>query len=269
MRIALVQVASPDDEPLAHRRERVRELVAGIASDVDLVVLPELWGVGYNHFDAYAASSESMHGPTVQTFATIAAERRCYIHVGSIVRRAHEELSNTAILLDQTGQVAHHYNKVHVFGYQSREAELLTAGRHLGATATAFGHIAATTCYDLRFPGLWTELVAAGAQLVVVPAAWPAARLDHWTLLTEARALDNQVYVIACNATGTHGGVTLAGRSRIVDPWGGVVAEAGDTEAVLIADIDPGLVGRTRTAFPVLADRLADYAPLVKRTVNA
>lgn len=269
MRIALVQVASPDDESLAHRRERVRELVAGIASDVDLIVLPELWGVGYNHFDAYATSAESMHGPTVQTFATIAAERRCFIHVGSIVRRAGEELSNTAILLDQTGQVAHHYNKVHVFGYKSREGDLLTAGRHLSVTATAFGRIAATTCYDLRFPGLWTELVAAGAQVVVVPAAWPALRQDHWALLTRARALDNQVYVIACNAAGTHAGVALAGRSRIVDPWGGVVAEAGDVESVLIADIDPGLVDRTRTAFPVLADRLAHYASLTKRTVNA
>jgi predicted amidohydrolase len=265
VKIALVQVASPDDETPAHRLERVRSLVADITSPVDLIVLPELWRVGFNHFDQYADVAESMHGPTVQTFARIAAQRNCMLHVGSIIRRNDDALANTAILLDRTGQIAHHYDKVHVFGYQSREATLLRAGRQVYSAATPFGPIAATTCYDLRFPGLWTQLVAAGAQIVVVPAAWPAARREHWQLLTAARALDSQVFVIACNATGTHGGVELGGHSRVVDPWGRVVAEADAAEGVSVVDIDPSLVAQTRTEFPVLQDRLADYTTLTTR----
>jgi predicted amidohydrolase len=269
MKIALVQVASPDDETPAHRLERVSTLVAGITAPVDLIVLPELWHVGFNHFDQYDAVAQSMHGPTVQTFARIAAERNCQVHIGSIVRRNDAALSNTAILLDRTGQIVHHYDKVHVFGYQSHEAALLTPGRQVYSSATPFGPIAATTCYDLRFPGLWTQLVAAGAHIVVVPAAWPEARREHWQLLTAARAVDNQVFVVACNAVGTHAGVTLGGHSRVVDPWGRVVAEAGDAEGVTVVDIDPQLVEQTRTEFPVLQDRLADYSTLNTRKVTA
>jgi predicted amidohydrolase len=269
MKIALVQIASPDDESAAHRLERVRSLVAGIAAPVDLIVLPELWRVGFNHFDQYDALAESMHGPTVQTFAKIAAQRNCQIHVGSIVRRNDNALSNTAILLDRTGQIVHHYDKVHVFGYQSREAVLLTPGRHVYSSATPFGPIAATTCYDLRFPALWTQLVAAGAHIVVVPAAWPAARREHWRLLTTARAVDNQVFVVACNAVGTHGGVEVGGHSRVVDPWGRVVTEADDAEGVTVVDIDPDLVAQTRSEFPVLSDRLADYTALITRKATS
>ncbi|MHA4854554.1 carbon-nitrogen family hydrolase [Rhodococcus sp. MSC1_016] len=265
MKIALVQVASPDSESPAHRLERVRETVAGIDQDVDLIVLPELWRVGFNHFDRYDSDAESLHGPTVQVFAALASERKCLIHIGSIVQRGDATLRNTSILLDATGQIVHHYSKVHVFGYQSRETQLLSPGNQLYSSATPHGVVAATTCYDLRFPGMWTELVRAAAEIVIVPAAWPAARREHWQLLTAARALDNQLFVIACNATGTHGGVELAGHSRIVDPWGRVVVEADDREGVTIAEIDPALVYRTRAEFPVLADRLDDYTALNKR----
>ena len=265
MKIALVQVASPDDETPTQRRERVYAIVAGIEHSVDLIVLPELWRVGFNHFDLYETEAESLHAATVQRFAALAAERRCFIHIGSIVQRNDGALKNTSIMLDASGQIAHHYSKVHVFGYQSLESKLLTPGDQIYSTATGFGVVSATTCYDLRFPGLWTELVAAGSEIVIVPAAWPAARREHWQLLTAARAVDNQVFVIACNAVGTHGGAELAGYSRIVDPWGTVVAEAGTDEGITYAEIDPALVGRTRAEFPVLADRLDDYSSLNKR----
>lgn len=265
MRIALVQVASPDDETPTDRRERVHTLVSGIEESVDLIVLPELWRVGFNHFDSYSSESESFHAATVQRFSSLAADRKCLIHIGSIVQQNNGLLKNTSILLDAMGQIAHHYSKVHVFGYQSLESELLTPGDQIYSTATDFGVVSSTTCYDLRFPGLWTELVAAGSEIVIVPAAWPAARQEHWRLLTAARALDNQVFVIACNAVGRHGGTEFAGHSRIVDPWGTVVVEAGNEEGVTIAEIDPRLVERTRTEFPMLADRLDDYSVLNKR----
>lgn len=276
VKVALVQVASPDGEPFGARVERVADAVAGLRG-VDLVVLPELWGVGYNNFASYGAAAEEWEGgdlaggdlaggasPTLAAFAPLARGLGCHLHVGSVVeRRPSGALRNTAVLLGPDGQVAHTYSKVHVFGYASQEKDLLEPGSSVGAATTPFGVLAATTCYDLRFPGLWSELVAAGAELVVVPAAWPARRRGHWRLLTAARAVDNQVYVLACNAAGGHAGVRLGGASRVVDPWGVVLGEAGeDGEEVLVVDLDPGAVGRTRAEFPALRDRLPDYRVL-------
>lgn len=268
MRVALAQIASPDTETPAHRLERVRRSLIDFSADADLVVLPELWRVGYNHFDDYQAAAETLDGPTVQVLQAVARDRRCYVHVGSIVERTDSgKLRNTAVLIDPDGRIAHHYSKVHVFGYQSREAGLLLPGRRIRVTDTAFGPAAATTCYDLRFPGLWTELVGAGAEIVIVPAAWPKARLAHWRLLTSARAVDNQVVVIACNAVGTHNGVELGGHSRVVDPWGEVLGEADGSEGFTLVEIDPAVVGRTRAEFPVLGDRLDDYGVLTPQEV--
>jgi predicted amidohydrolase len=268
MKVALAQIASPDTESPAHRLERVRQLLAGFRADADLIVLPELWRVGYNHFDGYPAAAEPLDGPTVQVLQTVARERQCYVHAGSIVERTDGgKLRNTAVLIAPDGRIVHHYSKIHVFGYRSLEAELLLPGQQIRVVDTAFGPTAATTCYDLRFPGLWTELVRGGAEIVIVPAAWPKARLAHWRLLTSARAVDNQVIVIACNAVGTHNGVELGGHSRVIDPWGEVLAEAGDAEGFTIAEIEPGVVGRTRAEFPVLSDRLDDYGFLTRREV--
>lgn len=262
MKISLVQVASPDDESAAARLDRVAATVANVGNAPDLIVLPELWGVGFNHFDNYHSEAESLSGATVSTFSQIAAERGCFIHAGSFVHQDGDVLRNSGVLLGPDGSLVHSFDKVHIFGYQSRETELLTPGTRVRAVHTPFGQVSGTTCYDLRFPGLWTRLVDAGAELVIVPAAWPAARLAHWQLLTAARAVDNQVFVISCNAVGTHGGVELAGHSRIVDPWGEVVVEAETNEGITTAEIDPELVRRTRDEFPVLANRLADYSTL-------
>jgi predicted amidohydrolase len=132
---------------------------------------------------------------------------------------------------------------------------LLSPGARADVAETPLGTVGMTTCYDLRFPELYRVLVDRGAQLVVVPAAWPAARLEHWRLFTRARAVENQVFLLACNAAGTQAGVRLGGHSVVVDPWGRVVAEAGDDEEVLLAELDLQTLTDIRTEFPVLDDR--------------
>ena len=121
---------------------------------------------------------------------------------------------------------------------------------------TDFGVVGMAICYDLRFPELFRGLLDAGAELIVVPAAWPAARLTHWRLLTRTRALEEQVFLLACCATGTHGDMCQAGHSVVVDPWGTVLGEAGTTEEILTVDLDMTEVTRIRTELPVLRDRV-------------
>lgn len=269
MRIALVQVASPAAEPADVRRQRVVDMLRS-AKGADLVVLPELWAPGYFAFDSYTTEAETLSGPTVSAMAAVAKELSCLVHVGSFVEQVPTGgVRNTAALLGADGAVLHTYSKVHVFGYQSREAELLQPGDALGASPTPFGRLASTTCYDLRFPELWRRLVDVGAEMVVVPAAWPAARVDHWRLFTSARAVEEQVHIVACNAVGEQAGKALGGHSRVVDPWGEVLVEAGTDEGITWCAVSPSRVGEVREEFPVLRDRLDSYDGLALTEVSS
>ena len=256
MRIALLQLASPPEESPAERRDRAGRMLAE-AGEADLVVLPELWAAGYFSFEEYPRRAEPLDGPTVAAGREWARRLSAHIHLGSILERDEfGRLFNTAVLLRPDGSIAHTYRKVHVFGYASREAELLTPGAALDVADTTFGRVGATTCYDLRFPELWRDLVDRGARSVVVPAAWPEARREHWRVFTTCRAVEQQVLLIACNAVGVQqGGVRLAGHSRVVDPWGVLLVEAGEQEEVVWCDADPCVVDQVRAEFPVLADR--------------
>jgi predicted amidohydrolase len=257
MKVALVQVASPLDEPVSARRTRVGEMVAD-AAGADLIVLPELWGPGYFSFDSYPLLAEPMSGDTVGACRQWARQLHCHLHLGSFLEcDSAGGLHNTALLIGPGGEIVHSYRKIHVFGYQSRERELLVPGNTLSVSKSALGPIAATTCYDLRFPELWRALIDAGAETVVVPAAWPAARREHWRLFTSTRAVEEQILLIACNAVGVQSGVELGGYSRVVDPWGTVLVEAGAEEGVVTCEVDPAVVATAREEFPVLSNRAA------------
>ena len=263
-RVALVQVASPPQEQQVDRIARVAQLLRGY-DGVDLFVLPELWSPGYFAFDHYEERAETLDGPTVTAMAAVARELGSWVHLGSIVERGERgELFNTAVLIDAAGTIAQTYRKVHVFGYQSLESQLLTPGSSLSVVESPVGPLASTTCYDLRFPGLWQQISERGAEAAVIPAAWPAARREHWRVLSQARAIEHQLWVLACNACGDQGGVQLGGFSRIVDPTGHVVAECGDDEQVIVATIPRDAVGLARAEFPVISDRLeaAQYRAL-------
>ncbi|MEE6272659.1 carbon-nitrogen family hydrolase [Georgenia sp. MJ206] len=262
MRVGLVQVASPDGEDPDARRRRVAEMIRS-APPCDLYVLPELWAAGYFSFEQYTERAESLDGPTVSLLAEVARERRAHIHVGSVLEDVPGgRLRNTAVLLDPDGHVVSTYSKIHVFGYRSAEATLLEPGESLATVETPLGRLASTTCYDLRFPGLWQRLSDLGAETTVVPAAWPRERLEHWRLFVSVRAVEHQMFVIACNAVGEQHGTVLGGHSRVVDPWGTVLLELGEDEEVGVCEIDPGQVAAVRREFPVLGDRLPSYDAL-------
>lgn len=255
VKIALIQVASPDDESVEDRRKRVERLVSQ-AEGCELVVLPELWAAGYFSFPFYRQHAETPDGPTVSNARRWALRLGCYVHAGSYIESAPGgRLYNATALVAPDGSVVHRYRKVHVFGYQSLEQELLTPGSTVSTAAVPWGMLGATTCYDLRFPEIWRGLIDIGAELVVTPAAWPADRLEHWRLFTTARAVENQLLVIGCNAAGRQGDVALAGHSRVVDPWGNLLVEAGVDEGIVTVEVDHGVIARTRREFPVLQDR--------------
>jgi predicted amidohydrolase len=269
LRVALCQIASPDDEPKTERIARVQALLAHL-KDADLVVLPELWSTGYAHFDRYRSEAEKGDGPTISMCRNMARDKGFYLAAGTYLElTAGDRCRNTSVLIGPDGEVLHRFSKVHLFGYRSREVDILTPGTALPVLRLPFANYAATTCYDLRFPGLWDQMGRRGAELVVVPAAWPSARIDHWRALTTARAIESQLFLLACNAARVargkgSGGGAGGGRSRIVSPVGELLAEAGEGEETVWADLDLRQLDAWRDEFPVLHDRLADYSGLTE-----
>jgi predicted amidohydrolase len=166
--------------------------------------------------------------------------------------------ANTSVLLAPDGGIAATYRKIHLFGFDEGEAAMLQAGTREVVANTPLGRTGLTTCYDLRFPELYRSLLAEDSHTFLVPAGWPARRIEHWRVLLRARAIENQALVVAANGVGEHAGVLLGGRSCVIDPWGEVLVEAlPDRECLVLAACDPSLVDRTRQAFPVLRDRRA------------
>lgn len=225
-------------------------------------MLPELWPVGAFAYQSFEDEAEPLEGPTHQAMAEAARDAGVWLHAGSIVERdAGGLLYNTSLVFTPGGERAAAYRKIHRFGFDKGEAVLMAAGDDLVTVDLPGTTLGLATCYDLRFPELFRGLTDAGARVLVVPAGWPERRRAHWTLLAQARAVENQAYVLACGSAGTHAGVQQAAHSIVVDPWGEVLAEAGADEEVLTADIDPALVARTRKQFPALKDRRLGLAP--------
>ncbi len=267
MRLALAQLDVASGDPDANRK-RAHEAIRRAAADgADLVVLPELFTVGYFAFDRYSREAEPLDGETLTGLAETAATEGVAVVAGSIVEDlaastergfetpAEEGLANTAVFLDRDGTRQAVYRKHHLFGYGSAEQELLVAGESLPTVSFEGFTLGMTTCYDLRFPELYRSLVDAGATLTVVPSAWPYPRVEHWELFGRARAVENLMYVGAVNGVGQFSDAELLGRSTIYDPWGTTLASANDDPALVSADLSPETVATRREEFPALADR--------------
>ena len=261
MRASVIQIAVNEDESVEARRRRVAAMVREQAGS-DLVVLPELWTTGAFAYEAFGREAEPLEGPTYEAMAKAASDAGVWLHAGSIPERDPDgPLYNTSLVFSPSGDLAAAYRKIHRFGFDKGEAVLMGAGTELVTVRLPATTLGLSTCYDLRFPELVRGLVDAGAETLVVSAGWPERRRSHWTLLAQARAVENQAFVVACGTAGTHAGVPQAGHSIVVDPWGEVLARAGADEEVLTAEFDPGKVATTREQFPALKDRMLGLQP--------
>ena len=260
MRIAAVQFDFDETDPFDARVDRMLGLVATAAVDAetmtDLVVLPELWPNGGFTYQRWEPTAQPLDGPLIARLQDAARSASVVLHAGSFIER-HDDgsLTNTAVLIERDGSIAAVYRKIHLFGFTDGEPKYLAGGDDLVVADTSVGRVGLSTCYDLRFPEMYRRLTDQQTDVFVVPAAWPLSRVGHWTVLAQARAIENQTPLIAVNTSGTHGGVPMGGRSIIVDAAGGVLTEAGADEMVLRAEVDPAATREWRERFPALGDR--------------
>ena len=254
MHVALIQLASTTDS--AANRVVIDEMLGGLGPEwLDLVVLPE----GSMHDfgrpeDDLSAIAEPLDGPFVQLLAAHALRLGATI-VGGMFEATDGLPFNTLVVLGPDGALRHTYRKIHLydsFGY--RESDRLRCGEIEPLVVDVRGHsVGLMTCYDLRFPELSRLLIDAGADVLVVPAAWVQGeiKLDHWTTLLRARAIENTVPVIAVGQCGEH----YVGHSLVIDARGSIVDEAGADPAILRTELDFADVERARGENPSLVNR--------------
>ena len=258
MKVALAQfeVKRGDPDSNLETIESYAQDAAG--QGADLLCLPEMVTTGFDwakNRELLATSAE--HHDRVSAIARSNKLALC----GSFLEGTDSDKPcNTLLYFDAAGDVLACYRKIHLFSV-FREEEHVMPGEEIvvadiGHSSAGFG-----ICYDLRFPELFRKNTDLGAKLQILPAAFPHPRLEHWRTLVTARAIENQCYFIAVNQTGVEGhGSTVGsthyfGHSMVVDPWGEVLAEAGEAAELIFAEIDLGLVDSTRGKLPALKDR--------------
>lgn len=257
-RISLLQMDITFGDPEANYRnaECLIRRAAAAPEKPDLLLLPELWDMAYDleRLDELA----DWQGERVQTWAgALARELDVTIAAGSIAEKRENGISNTAYTFDRRGSVISRYTKLHLFGPMG-EDRYLTGGSSRELVRTEGLTAGIMICYDLRFPELARALVLDGVELLLVPAQWPKPRQQHWRTLAVARAIENQVYVAACNRVGGGGGQEFFGHSLIVDPWGEILAEGGEGEEIVTAQLDLHRIKEARERIPVFRDRRPD-----------
>ena len=262
MRAAAVQLNSTDD--YERNLEVAERLVRDAAADsARLIVLPEKWTV-LGPGDAIRASAEPLDGPALTAAAAWARELGVFLVAGSIPEVVPEQakLANTSVLFGPDGERLATYRKIHMFDVEVgevtyRESELEQAGDRIVLGDAEGTSVGLTVCYDLRFPELFRILAVLGVRVITVPSAFTERTgRDHWEVLIRARAIENQVFMVAAGQIGDappH--YRSYGRSMIVDPWGVVLAQAPDTECFVATDLDFESQDRIRERLPSLRHR--------------
>ncbi|MEF2245014.1 MULTISPECIES: carbon-nitrogen family hydrolase [unclassified Paenibacillus] len=255
MRIALLQMDIKIGDVEANY-EKVKSMIAeaaGQAVKPDVVIFPELWNTGFQ-LDQIKELADRNGERTRQLLSELSRAYKVNIIGGSIAELRGDEVYNTLIAFDRDGNEVADYSKIHLFRLMDEE-KYLSAGEKTALFEVDGEKAGAFICYDTRFPELSRKLALNGAKIVFVPAQWPHPRLHHWKTLLMARAIENQMFVIACNRTGKSGDTHFFGHSMVIDPWGEVIAHAEEEETIIYADIDLALVDEVRARIPIFKDR--------------
>jgi predicted amidohydrolase len=260
---AAIQVTSTDDRE-RNVDEALRLIDVAAARGAELVALPENVDM-IGPQGVKVAAAEPLDGPVLARFAEKAKEKGIHLLAGSVGETSSSpgKARNTSVLFGPDGSRLAVYRKIHLFdvdltdGTRFRESDVVEPGEEVVTATTPLAVLGLSICYDLRFPELYRELAARGAEVLLVPSAFTAfTGKDHWEVLLRARAIENTAWVIAPAQSGMHGhGRASYGHSMIVDPWGVVVARCSDGPGVCVAEIDPDVLTRVRAAIPSLAHR--------------
>jgi len=264
MRVALVQMTSTDN--VSKNLESIQSAVGeAVDRGAEFIALPENFAFLRREGNPIPCA-QGLDGEIVETVRELASRYRVPILAGTFAEaiEGDHRVYNTSALISATGQIVAVYRKIHLFdvdlgesGGVFRESAFTAPGEEVVVAEADFGKVGLSVCYDVRFPELYREMASRGAQWITVPSAFaPETGKVHWEVLLRARAIENQAFVLAPAQCGRHSPDRAShGHSLIIDPWGRILAEAGDEPEILVADCDPEAQEQVRTRLPALRHR--------------
>lgn len=264
VKMAVAQMCSAPDK--AENLKVMQALIAEAAFlGSQIIAFPEnstFFGEGSH---ALLQSAETEKGPTLTQLKAWAKDHSIWLHIGSLALKttSKNKVTNSSFLISPSGKTVLRYDKIHLFDVEVEgdrpylESQTIQAGKRIAHKKTPLGHLGLSICYDLRFPELYRHLSQKGAQILFAPSAFTAKTgAAHWDVLTRARAIENQTYLIAPAQSGFHpNGRETWGHSRILSPWGEVLAEKKTGTGLIYADLDLSRLTHLRKSFPVLKHR--------------
>jgi deaminated glutathione amidase len=260
-KVGLVQMRS-GLEPAANLTAARGLIEQAAQAGADYVLTPEMTNImEIRRERLFAAIAEEESDPTLAALRETARKYSIYLHVGSLaIKVSHYKAANRSFLIDRRGDIVARYDKIHMFdvdlanGESYRESNNFRPGELAVLADLPWGRLGMTVCYDLRFPALYRALAEAGGSFLAIPAAFTKQTGDaHWHVLMRSRAIENGCFVFAAAQGGAHeNGRATFGHSLVVDPWGQVLAEAGNEPGIILADVDPAAVAAARARIPSL-----------------
>lgn len=267
LRVAAVQLSSLGDK--AQNTAKAAELIdAASEYGARLVVLPEMFNC-YSTLSEMVERAEPVPGPTINTLAQKARSNNVYILCGSIIETAAGGKGfNTSVMIGPKGDILGIYKKIHLFDVDIpgrvhyKESERILPGNEIVTVNVDGWVVGLTICYDLRFPELFCAITGRGAELILVPSAFAAhTGKDHWEILLRARAIENQVFIVAPNRFGTcPNNMATYGRSMVVDPWGIILSQAPDKVCVILSELDISILEEVRENIPMRRQKIVTAA---------
>ena len=275
MKVAALQLCASDD-PAANLPHTLSMVQQASEAGAQFIATPEVTNcVSSSRRRQNKVLALQENDQTLAAMCTAAARFGVWISVGSLALKLPDDdrFTNRSFMIDPSGQIVAQYDKIHMFDVtlseaeQYRESDGYRAGDHAVIADTAFGKIGMTICYDIRFPHLYRGLAKSGASILLIPAAFaqPTGRA-HWEVLLRARAIETGCYVIAAAQTGEHQTSQRRprktyGHSMIISPWGEIMADAGEDQGIIYADLDLSLVESTRARVPSILSQQSFSEP--------
>lgn len=251
LRVAFIQYKIAENKPCQNSNVLLQQIRTCARKKNDLILLPEICLGGTQKAgerDEYA----KIYKRFTQEIKKLCAQHKIWIY-GSVLEKSNKDFFNTALLISPQGHIQARYRKIHLFCYEE-EHKTFTAGQKPVMAHSPWGKTGLIICYDLRFPELARQLTIKGAKVLLICAQWPQGRREHWLALLKARAIENQIFVLACNRTGQKRDLHYSGDSCVISPWGEILLQLKKNQTTGICEIDLNEVEQVRKKYPFLRD---------------
>lgn len=253
MKIACVQLDIAFGNPKENFKRVEKKIREAAIQGANLIVLPEMWNTGYD-LTRLEDIADDKGVKTKEFLVKLAKELHIHIVGGSVSTKKKNSFYNTMYIVNHSGELIAEYDKAHLFKLMD-EHLYLKAGDSKNIFMLDEVTMGGVICYDLRFPEWFRAHSLNGAKIIFVPAQWPSARIDHWKILLQARAIENQCYIVAVNRVGEDPNNQFNGNSMVIAPWGDIVWVGNEEETIGLVDINLNLVEEVRGRIPVFQDR--------------